>query len=185
MYGIVNCKSEWQRLVPKQYLAKLFRCTYLTVIWHHRWLNSQHKLTILCINNKFRFTKTEGDNEWSLNWVDWGQSCLNFHPKSTGKMAPPIAFYHSSSKLIMNRLFHRNARYFSSNVIRETIIPVPEVINFIERCMTCVGTKGKHAAELAAVLVAADYRGHFSHGLNRLGKGPALRMMWVHCERRL
>lgn len=36
--------------------------------------------------------------------------------------------------------------------------------------MTAVGTPQAHAAALADVLVAADCRGHFSHGLNRLGK---------------
>lgn len=35
-------------------------------------------------------------------------------------------------------------------------------------CMTSVGTPKPHAVALADVLVAADTRGHFSHGLNRL-----------------
>ena len=33
-----------------------------------------------------------------------------------------------------------------------------------------VGTSKEHSLALANVLVAADYRGHYSHGLNRLGK---------------
>ena len=36
-------------------------------------------------------------------------------------------------------------------------------------CMTSVGTAEKNAAYLADVLIAGDRRGHFSHGLNRLG----------------
>jgi len=39
--------------------------------------------------------------------------------------------------------------------------------------MTAVGTRPKHAHCLATNLVMADYRGHFSHGLNRLD-------MYVH-----
>ena len=36
--------------------------------------------------------------------------------------------------------------------------------------MRAVGTKPDHATSLADNLVMADYRGHFSHGLNRLGQ---------------
>ena len=44
-----------------------------------------------------------------------------------------------------------------------------EVKNFIVRSMVAVGTKKEHAECLADNLTMADYRGHFSHGLNRLG----------------
>lgn len=40
--------------------------------------------------------------------------------------------------------------------------------NFIVQCMESIGTKKEHAEALAEVLVSADYRGHYSHGLNRL-----------------
>ena len=50
------------------------------------------------------------------------------------------------------------------------IVPVSEVTSFIERCMTTVGTRPAHAKALADNLTAADHRGHFSHGLNRLGR---------------
>lgn len=36
-------------------------------------------------------------------------------------------------------------------------------------CMVKTGTSKDHAQQLADVLVAADVRGHYSHGLNRLG----------------
>ena len=48
-------------------------------------------------------------------------------------------------------------------------VPNAEVKRFIVDCMTIVGTKQTHAASLAENLTAADYRGHYSHGLNRLG----------------
>ena len=54
-----------------------------------------------------------------------------------------------------------NADYF--------LIEKNEMENFMERCMLAVGTKGDHAKSLASCLIAADHRGHFSHGLNRLG----------------
>ena len=50
------------------------------------------------------------------------------------------------------------------------LVNVEEVSKFVQRCMCRVGTNTEHARQLAELLVAADCRGHFSHGLNRLGK---------------
>ena len=50
------------------------------------------------------------------------------------------------------------------------LVNIEEVSKFVQRCMCCVGTNPEHARQLADILVAADCRGHFSHGLNRLGK---------------
>mgnify|MGYP005804063449 CR=1 FL=1 len=49
------------------------------------------------------------------------------------------------------------------------IVPLDEVRRFVENAMTKVGVVRSHAASLADNLVAADYRGHFSHGINRIG----------------
>ncbi len=49
------------------------------------------------------------------------------------------------------------------------VVPVDEVKRFIVRCMVAVGTPEASAELIAEVLTMADYRGHFSHGLNRLG----------------
>jgi len=49
------------------------------------------------------------------------------------------------------------------------LVAKAEVTAFIERCMVSAGTKPAHAKALADNLTMADYRGHFSHGLNRLG----------------
>ena len=43
-----------------------------------------------------------------------------------------------------------------------------EVKKFIERLMRAAGSRNDEATELAKVLVHSDYRGHFSHGINRL-----------------
>ncbi|XP_046846602.1 uncharacterized oxidoreductase YjmC-like isoform X1 [Xenia sp. Carnegie-2017] len=53
------------------------------------------------------------------------------------------------------------------------LVSVEEVSRFIQSCMCRVGTDPGHSKILADVLVAADARGHFSHGLNRLA-------MYVH-----
>nr|CAH0101114.1 unnamed protein product [Daphnia galeata] len=47
-------------------------------------------------------------------------------------------------------------------------VPVAEVKRYATDCMVSLGVKTDHASALADVLVAADYRGHYSHGLNRL-----------------
>lgn len=48
------------------------------------------------------------------------------------------------------------------------LVQKEEMESFMERCMLSVGTKPSHAKSLASCLIAADHRGHFSHGLNRL-----------------
>lgn len=50
------------------------------------------------------------------------------------------------------------------------IIPNDEVHRFVIRCMGTVGLKVKHSTVLADLITSADYRGHASHGLNKLGK---------------
>ena len=50
------------------------------------------------------------------------------------------------------------------------LVAVDEVFAFVKRCMVKVGAAEAHAASQAELLVTADSRGHFSHGLNRLGK---------------
>lgn len=39
---------------------------------------------------------------------------------------------------------------------------------FIAECMLVSGTKPEYAIQLADLLVTADSRGHYSHGVNRL-----------------
>lgn len=48
------------------------------------------------------------------------------------------------------------------------LIAKNDMENFMERCMLAAGAKTDHAKSLASCLIAGDYRGHFSHGLNRL-----------------
>ena len=56
------------------------------------------------------------------------------------------------------------------SVAEHKCVPVAEVESFVERCMRAVGTHQHHCKALAEVLCAADVRGHFTHGLHRLGK---------------
>uniref|UniRef100_UPI00398F0041 uncharacterized oxidoreductase YjmC-like isoform X2 n=1 Tax=Pristiophorus japonicus TaxID=55135 RepID=UPI00398F0041 len=48
------------------------------------------------------------------------------------------------------------------------LVSRPELHQFIERCMKAAGAQSAHGSALADVLVEGDYRGHYSHGLNRL-----------------
>ena len=50
------------------------------------------------------------------------------------------------------------------------LVEVGQVDGFMQRCLVSAGAAEPHAASLAATLVQADMRGHFSHGLNRLGE---------------
>ncbi|KAL5007454.1 hypothetical protein ScPMuIL_016260 [Solemya velum] len=51
---------------------------------------------------------------------------------------------------------------------KEVVVPFNEVKSFIVRCMQAVGTRREHAETFADLLATADYRGHQSHGLNRI-----------------
>ena len=48
------------------------------------------------------------------------------------------------------------------------VAPTSEVVAFVSRCMATVGIKAKDGDALGELLVAADSRGHYSHGLNRI-----------------
>lgn len=48
------------------------------------------------------------------------------------------------------------------------IIPIDEVKRFIVDCFVAVKTPREHAEMMADLLASADYRGHYSHGMNRL-----------------
>lgn len=50
----------------------------------------------------------------------------------------------------------------------KAIVPVENLRKFCESVIVKAGAKPSHAQALAELIVAADHRGHFSHGLNRL-----------------
>lgn len=49
-----------------------------------------------------------------------------------------------------------------------SIVPLHEFHAFVLRCCESVGICEEHAEALAEMLVSADYRGHYSHGLKNL-----------------
>jgi LDH2 family malate/lactate/ureidoglycolate dehydrogenase len=48
------------------------------------------------------------------------------------------------------------------------LVSVAEAKRFIVDCFVAAKTPQSHAEQMADLLVEADYRGHFSHGMNRL-----------------
>uniref|UniRef100_A0A1I8I057 Malate dehydrogenase n=3 Tax=Macrostomum lignano TaxID=282301 RepID=A0A1I8I057_9PLAT len=50
----------------------------------------------------------------------------------------------------------------------QKVVSKSEILRLVCQCMTKIGTNPKHANQLATLLYCADYRGHYSHGLNRL-----------------
>lgn len=49
------------------------------------------------------------------------------------------------------------------------IIPKDEVTRFVKECAVAAGATEENACKLAVILVAADEKGYYSHGINRLG----------------
>ena len=62
------------------------------------------------------------------------------------------------------------ARSTAGHSAEYKLVDVDEVSSFAQRCLVAAGALQPNAAILASVLVHADVRGHYSHGLNRLGK---------------
>ncbi|VDL87602.1 unnamed protein product [Nippostrongylus brasiliensis] len=52
----------------------------------------------------------------------------------------------------------------------DLIVPKSEVMRYMTEVMKSVKVNPSHCQQLAEVLMEADIRGHYSHGLNRLGK---------------
>jgi hypothetical protein len=57
----------------------------------------------------------------------------------------------------------------SADSSEHVLVAVSESKAFIQRCMEKAGATSEHSQQMAEVLVMGDHRGHFSHGLNRLG----------------
>lgn len=51
---------------------------------------------------------------------------------------------------------------------KDMVVPKEEVVRFIQHCLCKVGTLEEDAHVVAHHLMTADYRGHFSHGMNRM-----------------
>nr|CAD7261477.1 unnamed protein product [Timema shepardi] len=78
---------------------------------------------------------------------------------------PCVAF---SFRLSTGALLPTKRRYSVEMAASSGVVPLSEVKRFIADCMEKVGTSHQYATDLADLLVEADYRGHYSHGLNRL-----------------
>ncbi|GMT01242.1 hypothetical protein PENTCL1PPCAC_23416, partial [Pristionchus entomophagus] len=50
----------------------------------------------------------------------------------------------------------------------EVVVSKKELRMFVLECLDKVGCSPSHAQQLADILICSDYRGHYSHGLNRL-----------------
>lgn len=62
-----------------------------------------------------------------------------------------------------------NTRTMSTDAAETPLTSVKEARRFMIDCLKAVDTPTEHAEAMADLLVEADYRGIFSHGMNRLG----------------
>ncbi|VDK41723.1 unnamed protein product [Anisakis simplex] len=98
-------------------------------------------------------------------------STLNALYKPCNPNLSALIFASSSTPLAGHHHYQQQSlRYFHTKNANpgEKIVEPKEAKRFMIDCMMKVGTVESHAEQLADVLVAADVRGHFSHGLNRL-----------------
>lgn len=64
--------------------------------------------------------------------------------------------------------YHISPRNLSMACDKIQLVSVEESRRFMIDCFKAVKVPQDHAEQMADLLVAADYRGHFSHGMNRL-----------------
>ncbi|CAK9833691.1 Malate dehydrogenase [Anthophora retusa] len=76
----------------------------------------------------------------------------------------------NASWLLKNSLKFNSAilRMASSQTTDQMVVPKEDVVRFIAECLTKSGTTPEDGQTVAHHLMTADYRGHFSHGLNRM-----------------
>lgn len=75
----------------------------------------------------------------------------------------------SSSLRLKSRLrAFSQLRKMSRNCSNGLVVPKDDVVRFISESMKKVGATAEDALEVGEHLMTADYRGHFSHGLNRM-----------------
>uniref|UniRef100_A0A915DDF8 Malate dehydrogenase n=1 Tax=Ditylenchus dipsaci TaxID=166011 RepID=A0A915DDF8_9BILA len=64
------------------------------------------------------------------------------------------------------RLLHYSSPKMSAS--DQYVVPVDQMRQFVHDCMVSVGANPQQSLQLADLLISADMRGHYSHGLNRL-----------------
>ncbi|CAL1542127.1 unnamed protein product [Lymnaea stagnalis] len=52
--------------------------------------------------------------------------------------------------------------------LEQIIVPLESLRGFAVRCLENVGARPEHAEVMAELIVSADHRGHYSHGINRI-----------------
>ncbi|VDK77983.1 unnamed protein product [Litomosoides sigmodontis] len=87
---------------------------------------------------------------------------------STRRIHRCCAAVNMEQSKIFNCMINSNRNVAAAVDAKDKIVAVPEVTRYMVDCMVKAGTSKDHAQQLASVLVAADVRGHYSHGLNRL-----------------
>uniref|UniRef100_A0A1Y1NQ32 Malate dehydrogenase n=1 Tax=Photinus pyralis TaxID=7054 RepID=A0A1Y1NQ32_PHOPY len=79
-----------------------------------------------------------------------------------------ISYFRLFAARLLPETIQIRARTMSADTPETPIIPLKEARRFIVECLEAVGTPRIHASLQADLLVEADYRGHYSHGMNRL-----------------
>ncbi|XP_001866932.2 uncharacterized oxidoreductase YjmC isoform X3 [Culex quinquefasciatus] len=101
---------------------------------------------------------------------DAGSSCstVAFGPRwgQEANLVGAAGFY--SSSVFLQRSSATEQRRTMAALVKPRLVAVEEARRFMVECLVKSHTPLSHAQQQADLLVEADYRGHFSHGMNRL-----------------
>lgn len=91
-----------------------------------------------------------------------------------------------SNRFVINILYdflsNVNLNIFSFTV-QKLITPIAEAKRFMVDCFKSVGSSTDNADIIASNLIEADYRGHYSHGMNRLGVNNVFNQVLFHINK--
>ncbi|KAL1493813.1 hypothetical protein ABEB36_009499 [Hypothenemus hampei] len=73
---------------------------------------------------------------------------------------------HTRTHSLKNPMIIGNSRQYAS--VSKMITPLQEAKRFMKDCLLAVGASEENAETVSCNLLEADYRGHYSHGMNRL-----------------
>uniref|UniRef100_A0AAG5D4P9 Malate dehydrogenase n=1 Tax=Anopheles atroparvus TaxID=41427 RepID=A0AAG5D4P9_ANOAO len=106
---------------------------------------------------------------WRLTaQIQGGRQPSNIADPSSDRTLEEINHLRRSASARVGSFYHTQRRTMSSAATKQGLVAVEEARRFMVDCLVKAKTPLAHAKQQADLLTEADYRGHFSHGMNRL-----------------
>ncbi|RZC35486.1 uncharacterized protein BDFB_003152 [Asbolus verrucosus] len=136
--------------------------------FHQELYESYRKFILQFLATIFVKVDSRGHYIHRLAMIDWLLG-MSFTAPAVDSFVFGYGYLCCSSRENRNGCFKPTGRVKLILIITDTpVISLQECRRFIKDSMIAVGSSSSSAEALANILVEADYRGHYSHGMNRL-----------------